>query len=95
MIKQLVTAATLAGAVLVPASASAGGPNKSTPNPMETPDLPGCHGNLNATFNHDSGVQDHGKDSKGPGYYFRDGKVFQEVRNEVWPIFCGPGAGTG
>ena len=70
-------------------------PVKATPSPLETPDLPGCFGNLNATFNHDSGIQDHGRDSKGPGYFFRDGQLFQEIRGEVWPIFCGPGAGTG
>lgn len=71
------------------------GPVKATPSPFETPGLPGCFGNLNATLNHGSGVQDHGRDSKGPGWFFRDGREFQEVRGELWPIFCGPGAGVG
>lgn len=97
-----VIASSLGGAVLaLTVLASAAGANngnspvKATPNPLETGDLPGCFGNLNATFNHGSGVQDHGNDSKGPGYFFRDGQLFQEARGEVWPIFCGPGAGTG
>lgn len=82
--------------LLAPAAAAAEGePVKATPSPLETEDLPGCFGNLNATFNHDSGVQDHGRDSKGPGYFFRNGQEFQEARGIVWPIFCGPGAGTG
>ncbi len=86
--------ATLSILLAAPAAA-ADQPIKNTPNPIEETDLPGCHGNLNATFNHGSGIQPHGKDSKGPGYYFRDGQLFQEVRAEVWPIFCGPGAGVG
>ena len=77
------------------ATASAQGPAKATPNPFVTPDLPGCFGNLNATINHDSGIQEHGRDSKGPGYTFRDGQAFQEARSDVWPIFCGAGAGAG
>ncbi len=81
-------------ALSLSAPSAGASPAKATPNPLETPDLAGCHGNLNATFNHNSGVQEHGKDSKGPGWYFRDGRLFQEVRSEVWPIFCGPGAGT-
>lgn len=96
MIKQLIAAATLAGAILVPANtASAHEPKKATPNPFVTPDLPGCFGNLNATINHDSGIQEHGRDSKGPGYTFRNGQEFQAARSELWPIFCGPGAGVG
>ena len=96
-LKKAVASGLLSMAVLAPtAPALANGtPVKATPNPIVTPDLPGCHGNLNATFNHDSGIQEHGRASKGPGYYFRDGQLFQEVRNAVWPIFCGPGAGTG
>ena len=95
--KKLIIATALAAATTVgfSATASAGEPNKATPDPTVTPDLPGCFGNLNATFNHGSGIQDHGRDSKGPGYTFRDGRLFQEIRGEVWPIFCGPGAGTG
>lgn len=95
--KKLIIATALAAVTSVgfSAAASAEGPAKATPNPLETPDLPGCHGNLNATFNHLSGIQDHGRDSKGPGYTFRDGQLFQEIRDEVWPNFCGPGAGTG
>jgi hypothetical protein len=44
---------------------------------------------LNATFNHDSGIQDHGRDSKGPGYYFRNGQAFKEARDETRALFCG------
>ena len=96
MIKRIVTAAVLAGATLVPvATAQAEQPTKATPNPLVTPDLPGCFGNLNATLNHDSGVQEHGRDSKGPGYFFRDGRLFQQIRGGVWPSVCGPGAGNG
>ena len=96
MIRHLATAAVLAGATLVPAAAArAEAPPKATPDPLVTPDLPGCFGNLNATLNHDSGVQDHGRDSKGPGYTFRDGRLFQEIRGQFWPSVCGPGAGTG
>jgi hypothetical protein len=97
MKKILISTALAAGLVFASAgSASAGdGPVKATPNPFVTADLPGCFGNLNATINHDSGIQDHGRDSKGPGYTFRDGQFFQEIRGQVWPIFCGPGAGTG
>jgi hypothetical protein len=54
--------------LLVPAASA-----KNTPNPITTPDLPGCRGNINATFNHGSGIHEHGQDSKGPGYYFRPG----------------------
>jgi hypothetical protein len=95
MKKILISTALAAGLVFVSAgSASAGdGPVKATPEPVLGE--PGCHGKLNATFNHGSGIQDHGRDSKGPGYTFRDGRLFQEIRGEVWPIFCGPGAGTG
>ena len=95
-------AAALGGAVLAltllaPAAAAKPDdpPVKATPDPLTTPGLAGCHGNLNATFNHGSGIQDHGKDSKGPGYFFRDGQLFQEIRGQVWPSVCGPGAGTG
>lgn len=63
-------------------------PVKATPNPFEIEELPGCYGNLNATFNHDSGIHDHGRDSKGPGYYFRDGQVFQDVKNATREVFC-------
>jgi hypothetical protein len=66
-------------------------PVKATPNPLVTEDLPGCFGNLNATFNHDSGIQDHGRDSKGPGYYFRDGQAFKEARDFTRALFCGAG----
>ena len=71
-------------------------PVKATPNPfVAEDDLPGCFGNLNATMNHDSGIQEHSRDSKGPGFYFRDGQLFQQVRGDFWPVICGPGAGTG
>ena len=60
--------ALLATMLLAPAAQA-----KNTPNPFITDDLPGCRGNINATLNHDSGIQEHGKDSKGPGYYFRPG----------------------
>ena len=95
MKKILISTALAAGLVFASAgSASAGdGPVKATPDPVR--DLPGCHGKLNATINHDSGIQDHGKDSKGPGYTFRDGQLFQEIRGAFWPSVCGPGAGTG
>ena len=76
--------ALLATVLLVPAAQA-----KNTPNPFITPDLPGCFGNLNATFNHDSGIQAHGKDSKGPGYYFRDGQAFKEAREFTRALFCG------
>jgi hypothetical protein len=62
------TGVLLAMMLLVPAASA-----KNTPNPMETDDLPGCVGNINATFNHDSGMHAHGNDSRGPGYYFRPG----------------------
>ena len=88
----LMAAATAMLMTAAPAVAH-GGPVKATPEPVEG--APGCHGKLNATFNHGSGIQEHGRDSKGPGFFFRDGQLFQEVRGEVWPIFCGPGAGTG
>lgn len=86
---------TLGGALLAtallagPANAAGGDPVKATPDPFETPDLPGCYGNLNATFNHGSGVQEHGRDSKGPGWYFRDGQLFQEIKSETREVFCG------
>jgi hypothetical protein len=81
-------ATTLVGALLatmlvVPAASA-----KNTPNPFTTPDLPGCRGNINATLNHDSGIHDHGKDSKGPGYYFRDGQDFKAALAGVRAAFC-------
>lgn len=96
-LKKALASGLLTMGMLVPAAPAmaGGGPVKATPNPLITPDLPGCHGNLNATFNHDSGIQEHQRDSKGPGYFFRDGQLFQEIRNEIWPSICGPGAGTG
>jgi hypothetical protein len=83
--------ALLAMMLLAPAAQAAQGgePVKATPNPLVTPDLPGCFGNLNAIFNHDSGIQDHGRDSKGAGYYFRDGQAFKAARDEARAIFCG------
>jgi hypothetical protein len=95
--KKLILASALAAATTIgfSATAFADGPNKATPDPFETPDLPGCFGNLNATLNHGSSMQGHGKDSKGPGWFFRDGQAFQEIRSELWPEFCGPGAGVG
>jgi hypothetical protein len=64
----ILTAALLATMLLVPAARA-----KNTRNPSITDDLPGCRGNINATINHDSGMQEHGKDSRGPGWYFRPG----------------------
>lgn len=81
----------LALTLLAPAAGAKqdGQPVKATPNPFATGDLPGCFGNLNATFNHDSGIQDHGRDSKGPGYYFRNGQDFKEAREFTRALFCG------
>ena len=62
------TGVLLAMMLLVPAASA-----KNTPDPQTTPDLPGCRGNINATFNHESGMHAHGHDSRGPGYYFRPG----------------------
>lgn len=80
--------ATIALSAGLVTAAWADTPVKATPNPFETTDLPGCYGNLNATINHDSGIQDHGKDSKGPGYYFRDGQTFQEMKDATRDQFC-------
>jgi hypothetical protein len=60
--------------LLVPAAQA-----KNTPNPFITDDLPGCRGNINATINHDSGMQEHGNDSRGPGYYFRPGGLADDA----------------
>ena len=88
--------ALLATMLLAPAAQA-----KNTPNPFVTDDLPGCFGNLNATFNHDSGIQEHGKDSKGPGYYFRPGGPagdpstpgggldFKGAREYTRAVYCG------
>ncbi len=75
--------ALLATVLLVPAAQA-----KNTPNPFIADGLPGCKGNINATMNHDSGIHDHGKDSKGPGWYFRDGQAFKEARTGLWGAFC-------
>ena len=64
---------------------------KNTPNPFITPDLPGCRGNINATINHDSGNEDTNptdKDSKGPGYFFRNGQEFKAALAGVRAEFC-------
>ena len=89
--------ALLATVLLVPAAQAAqeNVPVKATPNPFagELPsDLPGCFGNLNATFNHGSGLEDPNptaKDSKGPGWFFRDGQAFKEARESTRAEFCG------
>ncbi len=77
--------------LMIPAAQAAEGgePVKATPNPITTPDLPGWRGNINATFNHDSGIQDHGRDSRGPGYFFRDGQEFKAALAGVRAAFCG------
>lgn len=79
--------ALLATMLLAPAAQA-----RNTPNPFETPGLPGCFGNLNATFNHDSGSEDPNptdKDSKGPGWFFRDGQAFKEAREFTRGMYCG------
>ena len=83
--------ALLTTMLLVPAAHAAKGgvPAKATPDPITTPDLPGCRGNINATFNHLSGIQDHDRDSKGPGYYFRDGQTFKAELAGARADFCG------
>jgi hypothetical protein len=64
------TGVLMAMMLLLPAASA-----KNTPNPINTPNLPGCVGNINATYNHLSGMHEHGKDSRGPGYYFRPGGI--------------------
>jgi hypothetical protein len=80
------TGVLLAMMLLVPAASA-----KNTPNPFETPDLPGCRGNINATINHDSGENNGNpsdKDSSGPGYFFRDGQAFKAALAGVRADFC-------
>jgi hypothetical protein len=62
------TGVLLAMMLLVPAASA-----KNTPNPFPESAEPGCRGTVNATINHDSGMHEHGHDSRGPGYYFRPG----------------------
>jgi hypothetical protein len=81
------TGVLLAMMLLVPAASA-----KNTPNPFETPDLPGCRGNVNATINHDSGDNNGNpsdKDSSGPGYFFRDGQAFKAALAGVRAEICG------
>ncbi len=93
MKRMLTVSGAMMAAMLLAAPVQAAPPDdtpvKATPDPFETADLPGCFGNLNATFNHDSGIQDHGRDSKGPGFYFRDGQAFKEARDATRQAFCG------
>jgi hypothetical protein len=62
------TGVLLAMMLVIPAASA-----KNTPNPFPVSDEPGCLGTVNATINHDSGMHEHGNDSRGPGYYFRPG----------------------
>ena len=78
--------ALLATMLVIPAASA-----KNTPNPFETPNLPGCRGNINATINHDSGDNNGNpsdKDSSGPGYFFRDGQEFKAALAGVRAAFC-------
>jgi hypothetical protein len=79
------TGVLLAMMLLVPAASA-----KNTPNPMETENLPGCRGNINATFNHQSEGDPNptDKDSKGPGYWFRDGQAFKAALAGARAEFC-------
>ena len=85
-------ATTLGGALLATMLVIPAAQAKNTPNPFITPDLPGCRGNINATLNHDSGIQEHGRDSKGPGYFipevFADGQEFKAALAGVRAEFC-------
>jgi hypothetical protein len=67
-ITTMLTGALLAMMLLIPAAQA-----KNTPNPFPESAEPGCRGTVNATINHDSGMHEHGHDSRGPGYYFRPG----------------------
>ena len=70
--------ALLATVLLVPAAQA-----RNTPNPLITPDPPGCFGNLNATFNHESGIRAHGKDSKGPASTSGTGRGSKKPANSL------------
>lgn len=51
---------------------------RGTPNPMVEPDLPGARGNIIATMNHGSGLNEFPEtDSRGIGYFFRDGATIR------------------
>lgn len=88
--------ALLATMLVVPAAQASqeGVPVKNTPNPITAEvDLPGCRGNINATFNHDSSIQGHGRDSKGPGWFFNNevtghGQVFKAALAGARDFFC-------
>jgi hypothetical protein len=71
--------------LVVPAASA-----KNTPNPFITDDLPGCRGNVNATMNHGSTGDPNptDKDSKGPGYWFRDGQAFKAELAGARAEFC-------
>jgi hypothetical protein len=53
-----------------------------TPNPIGAP---GCNGNIVATTNHASGTND--TNSKGPGFFFRDGQTVKAAIEGV-RTFC-------
>lgn len=64
----------------------AGVAQADTPQPTVEPGLPGCEGNILATFNHVSGTDE--TNSRGPGFWFRDGKVVTAEIAKARSRFC-------
>jgi len=54
-----------------------------TPNPIGAP---GCNGNIVATTNHNSGTN--ADNSRGPGYFFRDGQAVKAAIEGVRDFAC-------
>jgi len=76
----VLSGALLATMLMVPAAQA------DTPDPTTTPGLPGCDGNIVATFNHGSGQT--ANDSRGPGFFFRDGQVTKAAIADARAGFC-------